>query len=142
MRGLAVAMVVTAVALFFTHIQIHHIFLTLLTVVLTSIIFSLAGMINAIFARNFDDISIIPTFILTPLTYLGGVFYSVHSLPGVWPTISLFNPILYLVGLFRYGVLGVSDVHIGLAMGIMMGMVGGLYLFAWMLLSKGVGIKT
>jgi ABC-2 type transport system permease protein len=142
MRGLAVAIVVTAVALCFTQIYIHHVFLTLLTVILTSVIFSLAGMINAIYARNFDDISIIPTFILTPLTYLGGVFYSVHSLSGIWPTISLFNPILYFVGLFRYGVLGVTDINVGLAMGILVGMVVGLYLFAWGLISRGVGIKT
>jgi len=142
MRGLSVAIVVSAVALFFMHIHIQHVWLTLITIVLTSVIFSLAGMINAIYARNFDDISIIPTFILTPLTYLGGVFYSVHSLPGVWPTLSLFNPILYFVGLFRYGVLGVTDINIHLAMSILVSMAIGLYLFAWALISKGVGIKT
>lgn len=142
MRGLAVALVVSIVALLFMQIQVHHIFLTLVTVLLTSVVFSLAGMINAIYARNFDDISIIPTFILTPLTYLGGVFYSVHSLPGIWPSISLYNPILYFIGLFRYGVLGVTDINLGLAISILSAMVVGLYIFAWVLVSKGVGIKT
>lgn len=142
MRGLAVAIVVTIVALFFTRLQMQHIFLTLFTVLLTSIIFSLAGLINAIYAKKFDDISIIPTFILTPLTYLGGVFYSVNLLPGIWPVISQFNPILYFVGLFRYGMLGISDVSITLGLSILCGMVVGLYGIAWILIDKGVGIKT
>ena len=142
MRGLAVAAVVTTVALFFTHLHIQHIFLMGMTVLLASIVFSLAGIINAIYAKNFDDISIIPTFILTPLTYLGGVFYSVQALPAIWAHLSLFNPILYFVGLFRYSVLGVTDVNLGIAMGILGGMAIGLYLLAWVLISKGVGIKA
>src|SRR5690606_31444357 len=107
MRGLAVAFVVGFVALFFTHLHIHHIFIILVAVLFSSVVFSLAGLINAIYAKKFDDISIIPTFVLTPLTYLGGVFYSVHILPGVWSTISQFNPILYFVGLLRYGMTGI-----------------------------------
>jgi ABC-2 type transport system permease protein len=142
MRGLAVAVVVTTVALFFTHLHIQHIFLMLVTVLLASIIFSLAGIINAIYARNFDDVSIIPTFVLTPLTYLGGVFYSVHALPAMWAHLSLFNPILYFVGLFRYSMLGVTDVNLSIAMGILGGMAVSLYLLAWILISKGVGIKA
>jgi ABC-2 type transport system permease protein len=142
LRGLAVAIVVTGVALFFIHIQIQHIFLTLVTVLLTSVVFSLAGIINAICAKKFDDISIIPTFILTPLTYLGGVFYSVHLLPGIWPTVSLFNPILYFVGLFRYGMLGITDIHVGLAITMLLTMIIALYTVACVLIAKGVGIKT
>lgn len=142
MRGLAVTVVVTTIALCFIHLQIQHILLALLTIFLTAVVFSLAGLINAIYAKKFDDISIIPTFILTPLTYLGGVFYSVHFLPGYWPTISQFNPILYFVGLFRYGMLGITDVNIGLALGILGSMVLGLYFVAWVLIDKGVGIKS
>lgn len=141
-RGLAVAIVVTFVALLFTRIHVQHPFFMLATIVLTSMVFSLAGMINAIYAKSFDDISIIPTFILTPLTYLGGVFYSVHSLPGIWPTVSLFNPILYFVGLFRYTVLGITDINLSLAISILIATVVGLYMFAWVLISKGVGIKA
>lgn len=142
MRGLSVAAVVTIVASCFTRLQIQHVFLTLFAVLLTSIAFSLAGLINAIYAKRFDDISIIPTFILTPLTYLGGVFYSVHLLPGIWPVISQFNPILYFVGLFRYGMLGISDVRIGMALSILGGMTVGLYIIAWVLIDRGIGIKT
>jgi ABC-2 type transport system permease protein len=142
MRGLTVALVVTTVALLFTHLHIQHVFLMLSTLLLASIVFSLAGIINAIYARNFDDISIIPTFVLTPLTYLGGVFYSVHALPAPWEKISLFNPIVYFVGLFRYSILNITDISTGVAMSILMGMFIVLYLFAWMLISRGVGIKN
>jgi len=142
MRGLAVAVVVGIVALFFTALPVQHIFITFITVLLSSVIFSLAGIINAIYAKKFDDISIIPTFILTPLTYLGGVFYSVHLLPGIWSTVSLFNPILYFVELLRYGMLGVVDINIGLALSVLVGMTVVLYVFAWILIVKGVGIKS
>ena len=141
-RGLAVAIVVTTVALCFTHIHVIHPFLTLMTVLLTAALFSIAGMINAIYAKKFDDISIIPTFILTPLTYLGGVFYSVHLLPGIWPEISLFNPILYFVSLFRYGLLNISDINIYVGFTVLIGMLLILYIIAWWLIDKGVGIKT
>jgi ABC-2 type transport system permease protein len=98
-------------SLFFTHLQVHHLGVTILVVVLTATIFSLLGFINAVFARNFDDISIIPTFVLTPLTYLGGVFYSITLLPPFWQTVSLANPVLHMVNAFRYGILGVSDIR-------------------------------
>jgi ABC-2 type transport system permease protein len=114
-RGLAVGFIVTLVALCFTDLHIQHGWVTLFILLMTSIVFSLAGFINAIYANNFDDISIIPTFVLTPLTYLGGVFYSISLLPPVWQTISAVNPILHMVDAFRYGLLGVSDMHIGLA---------------------------
>ncbi len=114
-RGLAVGVIVTVLSLLFTPLQIHHPGVMLGIVLSTSVMFSLAGFINAIYARNFDDISIVPTFVLTPLTYLGGVFYSITLLPEFWQNLSLANPILYMVNAFRYGVLGVSDIDVGWA---------------------------
>lgn len=137
LRGLIVAGIVTIVALSFTHITIFHWGVTLGIILSTAIVFSLAGLINAIFATSFDDISIVPTFVLTPLTYLGGVFYSIDLLPEFWQMVSKFNPVLYIVNGFRYGLLGVSDVNlihafsgIGISMAILLG-------FAWYLLSSG-----
>ena len=111
-RGLAIGAIVTVLALFFTKLTLPHAFVTLFTVLMTSALFSLAGMINAVFARSFDDISIIPSFVLTPLTYLGGVFYSLENLSPFWQNVSLINPIVYMVNAFRYGVLGYSDVNV------------------------------
>ncbi len=111
-RGLLVGVIVTLVSLLFTDLQISYPLVTVSIVVLTSILFSLAGFFNALFARNFDDISIIPTFVLTPLTYLGGVFYSMSLLPEFWQGVSQLNPILYMVNAFRYGILGISDINI------------------------------
>lgn len=113
LRGLLVGGIVTAVSLLFTDMQIQHVGITVLVVLLTSLLFAVAGMINAIYANSFDDISIIPTFVLTPMTYLGGVFYSISLLPDFWQGVSKLNPVLYMVNAFRYGVLGVSDVSIG-----------------------------
>ena len=115
-RGLFVAIVVTLVALFFTRLQIHNYFIVLAVVLMTSTLFALAGFINAVFANSFDDISIIPTFVLTPLIYLGGVFYSMDLLPPFWAAVSKLNPLVYVVNAFRYGVLGVSDVSLGFAL--------------------------
>lgn len=115
-RGMAVGFIVTIMSLFFADLSIHHWGATLFIVFMTSVLFSLAGFINAIYANTFDDVSIIPTFILTPLTYLGGVFYSINLLPEFWQQVSVFNPILHMVNGFRYGMLGVSDVHIGTAL--------------------------
>ncbi len=111
-RGLLVGIIVTAVSLFFTTLTINNLPVTISIVILTSIVFSLAGFLNALFARSFDDISIIPTFVLTPLTYLGGVFYSIKLLPEFWQGVSQLNPVLYMVNAFRYGILGVSDINI------------------------------
>jgi ABC-2 type transport system permease protein len=111
-RGLIVGLIVTLVALFFTDLKIHNLTITLAIVLMTAIFFSIAGFINAVFANSFDDISIVPTFILTPLIYLGGVFYSTTLLPDFWASVSKFNPILYIVNAFRYGVLGISDINI------------------------------
>jgi ABC-2 type transport system permease protein len=140
-RGTLVGIVVTLVSLLFTDLSIHHYGLTLLVFVLTSILFSLGGFINAVYAKTFDDVSIVPTFILTPLTYLGGVFYSIDLLPEFWQSLSLGNPILYMVNTFRYGLLGVSDISIGVALLIILGFILGLILFSLNLLQRGVGIK-
>lgn len=114
-RGLAVGAIVTVLSLLFTDLRVNHVVLTIAIVFLTSVLFALAGFINAVFANSFDDISIIPTFVLTPLIYLGGVFYSITLLPDFWVTVSKANPILYMVNAFRYGVLGVSDISVGFA---------------------------
>lgn len=141
-RGLMVGAVVTVVALFFTDIQVHNWAVTLSVVLLTAIVFALAGMVNAIFAQKFDDIAIIPTFVLTPLTYLGGVFYSVSLLPDFWQNVSAANPILYMVNAFRYGMLGVSDVPLGISYAIILGFIALLTAFCLWLLRKGVGLRS
>ncbi len=141
LRGLAVGLIVTLLSLFFTHLQVHHLGVTVLVVLLTATIFSLGGFVNAVFARNFDDISIIPTFVLTPLTYLGGVFYSIALLPPFWQTVSLVNPILHMVNAFRYGILGVSDIRIGIAIGFMLVATALLYLVCIRLLVGGRGMR-
>lgn len=117
-RGLLVAVVVTIVSLFFTRLHIHSYLIVILIVLMTSTLFALAGFINAVYANNFDDISIVPTFVLTPLTYLGGVFYSMDLLPDFWAGVSKLNPMVYVVNAFRYGVLGVSDVSLPFALGM------------------------
>lgn len=141
LRGLIVGAVVTAVALFFTHLAISNVLVILSSVLLTSIVFSLGGFINAIYAKNFDQISWFPTFILTPLTYFGGVFYSISLLPGWAEALSHANPILYMVNGFRYGFLGVSDVPVGLAYTIMCGFAVTLFAFAVILMNRGTGIR-
>lgn len=141
-RGLLVGVVVTLISLLFTAIKIHHIGITLSIAVLTATVFSLAGFINAILAESFDDISIIPNFVLTPLSYLGGVFYSVDMLPGIWQTISMGNPILYMINAFRYGLIGVTDIDIQMTFIITGGFIVTLTLFSLYLLHKGIGIKN
>jgi len=140
-RGLFVGAIVTVVALFFTRLQVQHPLIVLSTVILTAIVFALGGFINAVFAKKFDDISIVPTFVLTPLTYLGGVFYSISLLPEFWQAVSRANPILYMVNAFRYGVLGTSDIPIGTAYAIIFVAIGLLYTFSLYLLNKGIGIR-
>lgn len=141
-RGLAVGLVVTLTATFFTDLQFHHIGLLVTIALLTCILFSLAGLINAIFANSFDDISLIPTFVLTPLTYLGGIFYSIDMLPDFWRSVSYANPILYMVDTFRAGMIGVNDIDISLSLGIVVTFVIVLYAVASFLLSKGTGIRS
>jgi ABC-2 type transport system permease protein len=140
-RGLMVGAVVTIITLIFTRLQIYDFAVLLSAVLLSSTVFALAGMVNAIFAKNFDQISFIPTFVLTPLTYLGGVFYTILLLPEWAQAVSRGNPILYMVNAFRFGFLGVSDVNVGLAYGIMIGAAMVLYGFCVMLLNRGVGTR-
>jgi ABC-2 type transport system permease protein len=140
-RGIIVGFVATAVSLFFSDLHIHSYPVTFAVFILTSILFALAGFINAAYARSFDDITIIPTFILTPLIYLGGVFYSIKMLPEFWQNISLVNPILYMVNAFHYGILGVSDIKVSTAFIIIIGFIVVLYYFALRLLRLGVGLK-
>lgn len=140
-RGLMVGALVTMIALGFTSLSIEHPLVTISIVLLASIVFALLGFVNAVFATKFDDISIIPTFILTPLTYLGGVFYSITLLPEFWQKVSLANPILYMVNAFRYGILGVSDINIGYAYLIVVFFVVGLFTLNLALLNRGVGIR-
>src|SRR5579863_1722291 len=140
-RGLAVGSVVTVVALFFTRLSVQHVFAIISAVLLTSVVFSLGGFINALFAKNFDHISWFPTFVLTPLTYLGGVFYSVTMLPPWARLVTHLNPILYMVSAFRYGFLGESDVDLRLAYGIMTGAALLMFALAAALLNRGAGIR-
>lgn len=142
LRGVIVGAVVACLAWAFSPIHLAHPFLMLWVVLLTSTLFSLAGFINAVFAQKFDDISWIPSFVITPLTYLGGVFYSIDVLSPFWRKISLGNPILYMVDAFRYSTLGVSDIAISTTMVLIAGLTGVLYMSAYLLLVKGVGIRT
>ena len=141
-RGLCVGLIVTLVSLFFTHLSIQHLAITISMVVLSAVMFALGGFINAIYASSFDEISIIPTFILTPLTYLGGVFYSISLLPDFWQNVSMFNPILYMVNAFRFGLLGTSDIAIEMAFAIIIICIISLSSFALYLLNKGTGIRN
>jgi ABC-2 type transport system permease protein len=141
-RGLAVGFAVTVVALFYTPIPLYNLWVAVSVLLLTSILFSLGGLINAIYATSFDHISIIPTFVLTPLTYLGGVFYTVEMLPRFWQSVSYANPILYMVNAFRYGLLGVSDVSLGVAYLAIFGFIAGLFWYALHLLNRGYGIRS
>jgi ABC-2 type transport system permease protein len=140
-RGLIVGIMVTIVASFFIDLHIHSIWVAVSVMVLTSILFSLGGFINAVYAQSFDDISIIPTFVLTPLTYLGGIFYSVSMLPGFWQNVSHANPILYMINAFRFGMLGVSDISLGTAYLVILGFITALYSYSLWLLKRGVGLR-
>jgi ABC-2 type transport system permease protein len=141
-RGLVVGALVLLIALLFTSLHVAHPLITFLSVLLGATIFSLAGFVNAVYAKKFDDIALVPTFILTPLTYLGGVFYSVNMLGEPWQAISRVNPILYMVNAFRFGVLGISDVNIAVAFVVMLAFVVGLSIVALQLLKRGVGLRS
>lgn len=141
-RGLMVGALVAAVSLFFTQLPVENPITTVLVVVLTSTLFSIAGVINSVFAKGFDDISIIPNFVLTPLTYLGGIFYSVKLLPDFWQGLSYINPVLYMVNGFRFGILGSSDISIGWSFVVILSFIVILASVALYLLNKGVGIKS
>lgn len=140
-RGLLVGIIVTLLSLFFTKLQVHNIAVTIGIVVMTSVLFSMFGFINAVFANSFDDIAIVPTFILTPLTYLGGVFYSISLLPDFWAGVSQINPMLYVVNAFRYGILGVSDVNVGVAFGMVAVFIALAYAYCMYLLNSGTRLR-
>ncbi|WP_458071115.1 ABC transporter permease [Rhodanobacter sp. BL-MT-08] len=141
-RGLVVGVLVLLIALFFTSLHVVHPIITFLSVLLGATIFSLAGFVNAVFAKKFDDIALVPTFVITPLTYLGGVFYSINMLGEPWQTISRINPILYMVNAFRFGVLGITDVNIWIAFVVMLGFVVALSIVALQLLQRGIGLRS
>lgn len=141
-RGMLVGLIVTVLSLFFVTISIHNLAIIILTVVLTSMLFALGGLINAVYAKTFDDISIIPTFVLTPLTYLGGVFYSLTLLPGFWQQLAQLNPIVYMVNAFRFGFLGYSDVNLWLALAVVVGFILVLFSYAMYLINKGIGLRS
>ncbi|EGT3622370.1 MULTISPECIES: ABC transporter permease [Morganella] len=141
-RGVLVGILVTLVSLFFVPLQIHSWFMIITTLLMTSVLFSLAGLLNALFAKSFDDISIIPTFVLTPLTYLGGVFYSLTLLPAFWQGVSKLNPIVYMISGFRYGFLGISDVSLTTTLGVLSLFIAAFYLLTWRLIEKGRGLRT
>ena len=142
LRGLLVAAIVLLISLFFTHIHLYHPWITLSTVLLTAIVFALAGFVNAVYAKKFDDIALVPTFVLAPLTYLGGVFYSVDQLGSPWRQLSHANPILYMVNAFRYGLLGISDIPVGIAYAVMLGFAVVLAAIGLALLDRGVGLRS
>lgn len=141
-RGLIVGMAVILVSTLFTDMSFHSYPISFLVLFLTAVLFALGGFINAVYANSFDDVSIVPTFVLTPLTYLGGVFYSIQLLPEIWRNLSLANPVLYMINAFRFGLLGVSDIGLGLAFAIILGCIAVLTAFSLWLLRRGVGIKT
>ncbi len=141
-RGLLVGTIVTGVSLFFVELNVEHWGIIIATVFMTSVVFSLGGLINAVYAKTYDDISIIPTFVLTPLTYLGGVFYSISLLPEFWQGVSKLNPIVYMVNAFRYGFLGVSDVGIVTSFSVLTIFVVALYAVAHFLVAKGIGLRS
>lgn len=141
-RALLVAIIVTLVSGFFVPLQIQSITMIIATVILTATLFALGGLLNAMFAKSFDDISIIPTFVLTPLTYLGGVFYSITLLPSFWQGVSQFNPIIYMVNGFRYGFIGVSDIQPMIAIAVLLIFNAAFFTLAWYLLKRGTGVRT
>ncbi|NHB57795.1 ABC transporter permease [Acinetobacter shaoyimingii] len=140
-RGVLVGLIVTIMSMFFTDLSIHNIFVTVYTVIITALLFSLGGLINAVYAKSFDDISIIPTFVLTPLTYLGGVFYAISALSPFWQNLSLINPIVYMVNAFRFGILGHSDVNVFTSLIFVTVCCGVLYAIAYYLLSRSSGMR-
>ncbi|WP_409022325.1 ABC transporter permease [Dellaglioa sp. P0083] len=141
-RSVLVGALVTIISLFFVPLHVFSWVIIIITLLMTAILFSLAGLINGIFAQSFDDVSIVPTFVLQPLTYLGGVFYSISMLPPVWQAISKINPIVYMISGFRYGFLGKTDVSLALSMVILILFIGVLYWICWYLINKGRGLRS
>lgn len=141
-RSLIVASLVTMVSLFFVPLHVHSWLVVVMTILMTAILFSLAGLINGVFARSFDDVSIVPTFVLQPLTYLGGVFYAISMLPAFWQAVSKINPIVYMISGFRYGFLGIGDVPIAMSITILIIFIVVLYSLAYYLVDRGIGLRS
>jgi ABC-2 type transport system permease protein len=141
-RGMVTGTIVLGVAMFFTHITFAHIGLTILFAFLTSLLFSLIWLLNWLVADSFDSTSIVPNFVLTPLTYLGGVFYSIKMLPPVWQAVSHGNPILYMIDGFRYGVYGISDISPFISFGVLVGFCVVFFSIIWWMFSRGQGIRS
>lgn len=141
-RSILVGTLVTIISLFFVPLQVYSWSVVILTLLMTSILFSLAGLLNGIFAQSFDDVSIVPTFVLQPLTYLGGVFYAISMLPPFWQTVSRVNPIVYMISGFRFGFLGVIDVPIVFSVLILILFIIVLYSIDWYLIEKGRGLRS
>jgi ABC-2 type transport system permease protein len=141
-RGVMVGIIVTLLSLYFTDLQLHNLPIIIVVTILSAILFALGGFINAVFATKFDDITIVPTFIITPLTYLGGVFYSISLLPEFWQDISKLNPILYMVNSFRYGILGISDVNVGFSIAMLVAFIVVLSSISVWLLKRGTGMRS
>ena len=141
-RSLIVASLVTMVSLFFVPLHVHSWLVIVMTILMTAILFSLAGLINGVFARSFDDVSIVPTFVLQPLTYLGGVFYAISMLPPFWQAVSKINPIVYMISGFRYGFLGIGDVPIAMSITILIIFIAVLYSLAYYLVNRGIGLRS
>lgn len=140
-RGVLVGLVVLLVALFFTQLVVHSVFIVVLFLILTSLVFSLAGLVNGVYAKSIDGINIVPTFVLTPLVYLGGVFYSAEALPGFWGVLTKLDPIFYIINGFRYGFLGVSDVPLVHSVGLLLALTLVLVVTGIYLIQKGLGLK-
>lgn len=140
-RGVITGILVILISLFFAVPPLENILVLALFLVLSSVIFSLAGLVNGIYAKNFDGITIVPTFVLTPLVYLGGVFYSVDMLPELWKTLTLFNPIFYLINGFRYGFLGITDVSISVSIAVLVSLTAVLVGINWYMIKKGLGLR-
>ncbi len=140
-RAILVGLIVTAVSLFFSKLSVHSYWVMASVIVLTAVLFSLGGFLNGVFAKKFDDVAIVPTFVLTPLTYLGGIFYSIKLLPEFWQAASHINPILYMINAFRYGFLGITDIHLGASYAIILLFTVALFLINLKLLDNGFGIR-
>jgi ABC-2 type transport system permease protein len=140
-RGIIVGIAVTLVSLIFTDFFVYSPVIVLVVAILTAFLFSLAGLINGVFANSFDDVTIIPTFVLTPLTYLGGIFYSIKLLPEFWQQVSLSNPILYMVNSFRYGFRGISDIELVTAIAVILFFILVLFTICLTLLNRGTGVR-
>ncbi|OFI46063.1 ABC transporter permease [Floricoccus penangensis] len=141
-RGIIVGSLVTIVSLLFVPLHVHSWFIVVITILMTTVLFSLAGLLNGVFAKSYDDVSIVPTFVLQPLTYLGGVFYAISMLPPFWQAVSKINPIVYMISGFRYGFLGKTDVPILMSMSILVVFIIVLYSIVWYLINKGKGLRS